>query len=239
VGRGVVALTVEHVPQVRVAHGAAHLHPRHAHAGVLQQHDVVGITGLVERRPPTVRAELGVAAEQFGPAALAAVHALGGGLVVLTGEGPLGAVLSHHLVRQRIQSGSPLGVGPGDRADPVGGGDLFGRGLAHDNSLYFAHDNSLHNVSVRPTAHPVQRTLGAMATKKVDLEVGGRTVGVSSPDRVVYEATVRAPEITKLQVCEYVAAVGEVMMHSIGDRPTAMERWPGGWHEGMRLPTGP
>src|SRR5699024_5797948 len=117
--------------------------------------------------------------------------------------------------------------------------DLFGRGLAHDNSLYFAHDNSLHNVSVRPTAHPVQRTLGAMATKKVDLEVGGRTVGVSSPDRVVYEATDRTPEITKLQVCEYVAAVGEVMMHSIGDRTTAMERWPGGWHEGMRLATGP
>ena len=56
--------------------------------------------------------------------------------------------------------------------------------------------------------------------------VGDREVRVSSPDRVVYEATERTPQITKLEVCEYVAAVGDVMMRSIGERPTAMERWP-------------
>ncbi|MGO1975449.1 MAG: DNA polymerase domain-containing protein [Propionibacteriaceae bacterium] len=76
-------------------------------------------------------------------------------------------------------------------------------------------------------------------TPAVHVTVGEREVRVSSPDRVVYEATERTPEITKLQVCEYFASVGEVMMSSIGDRPTAMERWPDGWREGMRLATGP
>src|SRR5436190_19076764 len=67
----------------------------------------------------------------------------------------------------------------------------------------------------------------------------GREVRVSSPDRVVYEATERTAAITKLQVCEYFAAVGEALMRTLGQRPTAMERWPDGWREGMRLATGP
>ena len=71
------------------------------------------------------------------------------------------------------------------------------------------------------------------------VSVGGREVRVSSPDRVVYEATQRTPQITKLDVCKYYAAVGPVMMRSIGERPTAMERWPDGWREGMRLAVGP
>ncbi len=69
--------------------------------------------------------------------------------------------------------------------------------------------------------------------------VGEREVRVSSPDRVIYEATGRTPAITKLQVCQYFAAVGGVLMRAIGERPTAMERWPDGWREGMRLATGP
>src|SRR4051794_25966462 len=68
---------------------------------------------------------------------------------------------------------------------------------------------------------------------------GEREVRVSSPDRLVYEPTQRTPAITKLQVCEYFATIGEAMMRTIGNRPTAMERWPDGWHEGMRLATGP
>ena len=38
--------------------------------------------------------------------------------------------------------------------------------------------------------------------------VGEREVRVSSPDRIIYESTDRTPAITKLQVCEYFAAVG-------------------------------
>lgn len=69
--------------------------------------------------------------------------------------------------------------------------------------------------------------------------VGDREVRVSSPDRVVYEATDRTPDISKLEVCEYFATVGDALMAAIGERPTAMERWPDGWREGMRLATGP
>ncbi|WP_338752111.1 DNA polymerase domain-containing protein [Janibacter alittae] len=68
---------------------------------------------------------------------------------------------------------------------------------------------------------------------------GEREVRVSSPDRVVYRASERTPQITKLEVCEYVAAIGATMMRTIGERPTAMERWPDGWREGMRLAVGP
>ncbi len=71
------------------------------------------------------------------------------------------------------------------------------------------------------------------------VELPGREVRVSSPDRIVYEATRRTPAITKLQVCEYVAAVGDALMRALGERPTAMERWPDGYREGMRLATGP
>ncbi len=69
--------------------------------------------------------------------------------------------------------------------------------------------------------------------------VGEREVRVSSPDRVVYEATDRTPDITKLQVCEYFVGVAGPFMHANGDRPVALERWPGGWREGMTLSAGP
>jgi DNA ligase D-like protein (predicted polymerase) len=72
-----------------------------------------------------------------------------------------------------------------------------------------------------------------------EVDAGGRAVRVSSPDRVIFEPTERTPAITKLDVCTYVARVGEALMRSIGERPTAMERWPDGWREGMRLATGP
>ncbi|TWE12930.1 DNA polymerase domain-containing protein [Rudaeicoccus suwonensis] len=66
-----------------------------------------------------------------------------------------------------------------------------------------------------------------------------REVRVSSPDRVVYEATDRTSEVSKLQVCEYFAAVGDAFMAANGDRPVALERWPSGWREGMKLTVGP
>ncbi len=71
------------------------------------------------------------------------------------------------------------------------------------------------------------------------VEAGGREVRVSSPDRIIYEATDRTPEVTKLMVAEYFASVGGPFMQANGDRPVALERWPGGWREGMRLSVGP
>jgi DNA ligase D-like protein (predicted polymerase) len=72
-----------------------------------------------------------------------------------------------------------------------------------------------------------------------EVEAGGRAVRVSSPDRVVYEATDRTPAVTKLMVAEYFASVEDGLMRALRHRPTALERWPSGVREGMRLATGP
>ncbi len=77
-----------------------------------------------------------------------------------------------------------------------------------------------------------------MATPAAEVDAGGRAVRVSSPDRVIYEATDRTAEVTKLQVVEYYAAVDDGIMRALRDRPTALERWPSGVREGMRLATG-
>ena len=58
------------------------------------------------------------------------------------------------------------------------------------------------------------------------VEVDGHPIRISSPDKPVF------PGLTKLQVVEYVAAVGSMMLTHIGGRPTAFERWPDGVHEG-------
>ena len=78
-----------------------------------------------------------------------------------------------------------------------------------------------------------------MAAKAAEVEAGGRAVRVSSPDRVIYKATDRTPEVTKLMVAEYVASVEDGLMRALRDRPTALERWPSGVRDGMRLATGP
>ena len=73
----------------------------------------------------------------------------------------------------------------------------------------------------------------------VEVEAGGRLVRVSSPDRVIYEATEHTPEVTKLMVAEYFASVDDGLMRALRDRPTALERWTSGVREGMKLATGP
>src|SRR5215213_1510486 len=67
---------------------------------------------------------------------------------------------------------------------------------------------------------------------------GDREVRVSSPDRVIYPATEGTPEVTKLMVAEYFAAVGDGLMRALRDRPTALERWPAGVLPGIKLATG-
>ena len=64
------------------------------------------------------------------------------------------------------------------------------------------------------------------------VRAGEREVRVSSPDRIIYEATERTPDITKLMVAEYVASVEDGLMRALRDRPTALERWPSGVREG-------
>ena len=79
--------------------------------------------------------------------------------------------------------------------------------------------------------------LVGMAAEAVMLDVDGREVRISSPDRVIFPATERTGEITKAQVAEYYVAVAEGIMRALGERPTTLERWPKGVHDGIVLAT--
>lgn len=70
-------------------------------------------------------------------------------------------------------------------------------------------------------------------TTAVELDVEGRTVKVSSPDRVVFPD--RA--LTKLDVVQYFLSVGEGILGALGERPTTLERWPKGFFDGAQLST--
>ena len=60
---------------------------------------------------------------------------------------------------------------------------------------------------------------------------------ISSPDRVIFPATRRTAAVTKLQIAEYYVAVGDGIMRALRERPTTLERWPKGVHEGMTIST--
>ena len=75
---------------------------------------------------------------------------------------------------------------------------------------------------------------GRMAkSEAVMLDAGGRELRVSSADRVIFPATERTAEVTKLQVVEYYLAVEDGIMRALRERPTTLERWPKGVHPGI------
>jgi len=76
-----------------------------------------------------------------------------------------------------------------------------------------------------------------MPIPATEIEVDGRAVRVSSPDRVVYPATADSPEVTKLDVVRYYAAVGEGILRALYHRPTTLERWPKGVYDGVKRAT--
>ncbi len=63
-----------------------------------------------------------------------------------------------------------------------------------------------------------------MAGTAVQIEVGERSVRLSSPDRVMW------PEagVTKEELARYIVAVGDVLMPALADRPVTLQRFPGG-----------
>lgn len=70
--------------------------------------------------------------------------------------------------------------------------------------------------------------MAAVAAKDesaVELEVGGRTVRVSSPNRVYFADR----GLTKLDVVRYFVAVGDGILGALLHRPTTLERWPRGY----------
>ena len=76
-----------------------------------------------------------------------------------------------------------------------------------------------------------------MASPATEIDAGGRTLRVTNPDRIIYEATDGSPAVTKLEVVEYYLAVEDGIMRALRDRPTTLERWPKGVHEGITLAT--
>lgn len=70
-----------------------------------------------------------------------------------------------------------------------------------------------------------------MADQAVELLIDGRTVRVSSPNKVYFDQL----GVTKLGVVEYFRSVAPGIVAALRDRPTTMERWPGGVREGMVL----
>jgi DNA ligase D-like protein (predicted polymerase) len=56
----------------------------------------------------------------------------------------------------------------------------------------------------------------------LELDVGGRAIRVSNPDKPYF------PGIKKADVVRYFLAVGDGILAAVRDRPTMLERWPGG-----------
>ncbi|MGH3366149.1 MAG: non-homologous end-joining DNA ligase [Nocardioidaceae bacterium] len=71
----------------------------------------------------------------------------------------------------------------------------------------------------------------------IELEVDGRAVRISNPDREIYPATDRSTVATKGDVARYYAAVAEGILRATHRRPTTLERWPKGVFEGAVLST--
>jgi DNA ligase D len=73
----------------------------------------------------------------------------------------------------------------------------------------------------------------AAKTAATELEVAGRAVRISNPDKIYF------PErgFTKLDVVSYYVAVGDGILRALLHRPTTLERWPGGVVPGAKLST--
>ena len=72
-----------------------------------------------------------------------------------------------------------------------------------------------------------------MAAAAEEFEVDGRAVRVSSPDKPYFAEL----GITKRDVVAYFLSVGPGILGALRERPTTLERWPGGVVEGAKLST--
>src|SRR5450631_2790455 len=113
VGRDVIALALEDVPQVRPAVGTTHLDPLRTRAEILDVLHPVPCQRSVEGGPAAVAVELGIAAEELGTAGATGVDTLSLGVRVLTDAGSLCACQPQDLVLGRGQLLVPLLIGLG------------------------------------------------------------------------------------------------------------------------------
>ena len=75
------------------------------------------------------------------------------------------------------------------------------------------------------------------ASEATVVDAGGRDLRVSNPSRVIFPATERTREVSKLDVVEYYLAVGDGILRALHRRPTTLERWPKGVHPGIVVST--
>jgi DNA ligase D len=75
------------------------------------------------------------------------------------------------------------------------------------------------------------------ATQATIVDAGGRDLRVTSADRVIFPATQRTAEVTKLDIVNYYLAVEDGIMRALERRPTTLERWPKGVQPGIVLST--
>src|SRR6478609_7846625 len=75
--------------------------------------------------------------------------------------------------------------------------------------------------------------MAAAKSAPVEIEVFGRTVRVSNPEKPYF------PEVglKKLDVVNYYVSVAEGILRALYERPTTMERWPDGVHAGVKQAT--
>ena len=74
-------------------------------------------------------------------------------------------------------------------------------------------------------------------TEETFVDAAGRELRVSNPDRVIFPSTERTPAVTKLDIVNYYLSVGEGIMRALRRRPTTLERWPKGVHDGIVVST--
>jgi DNA ligase D len=72
-----------------------------------------------------------------------------------------------------------------------------------------------------------------MASPYVEIRVGDRVVKLTNPDKLYFPARGE----TKRDLADYYLAVSDGILRALRDRPTTLERWPGGVFEGARLST--
>ncbi len=72
-----------------------------------------------------------------------------------------------------------------------------------------------------------------MPSPFIEIPVGERTVKVTNPERVMFPE----PGLRKIDLVDYYLAVGDGILRALRDRPTTMERWPGGVHPGVKQAT--
>src|ERR1700753_3735964 len=66
--------------------------------------------------------------------------------------------------------------------------------------------------------------MAAAKSEAIELEVGGRTVRISNPDRVYFSARGE----TKLDLARYYISVGDGIVNALRERPCMLHRFPSG-----------